>query len=196
MSKVINFQVVQHGFARIGVCPLSTINCLKCCDKETLKLFNKECLDNMVAKVTNLVEKFHQEGQITEADMDAAEIPRAITEDKRTTEKDCRRQSNQRAVLLSCSATHERRQDWIQSHRKVTQEQSQIGDLAPKNTTGILPEVRKRKPNRSSSVISAERAEKNARKLAKLGHFPLRDYLMCTLQSKHKSQQIAILTYH
>jgi hypothetical protein len=141
--KTLNYASLTHGFERIGMIPPSTprrtslMSTLSCCPK-TASL-GKETMAKIVSGFPSLVEKMAKEGQITEAEMDAAEIPsraEATTEKK---DKDERVQYQQRAVLLTAAASVLRRQAWIESHKKPPPRQPRPkGEKRPRTKKTIV----------------------------------------------------------
>jgi hypothetical protein len=104
LAKAVNYQVIQHGFARIGVYPLDHRQCLKNCDKDTLLQYESHVIDDIVDKVPTLATLFLDivnGGQLTETQLDDAGIPLVPNNDRRTMDKDQRSQSHQRVVMLS-----------------------------------------------------------------------------------------------
>jgi hypothetical protein len=61
LGKVVNPQIVMHGFERIGVYPLNHKKCISNCDKSILETFDAEDIDNMVAKIPELSNHFLDE---------------------------------------------------------------------------------------------------------------------------------------
>jgi len=114
LAKVVNFQIVTHGFNRIGVYPLCAKKCLSNCDPGVLKQFNANDVSDIITKIPALAELFLNEssgGQVTETQMDDAGIPTIVTDERRSATKDHRTQNQQRAVILSNPASRKRRKD-------------------------------------------------------------------------------------
>jgi hypothetical protein len=51
LARVVNLQIVTHGFARIGVCPLSAYKCISNCDKTTLQQYDSQTIDGIISKI-------------------------------------------------------------------------------------------------------------------------------------------------
>ena len=176
LRKVVCFQVIQHGFTRIGMYPLSTKQCLSNCSKSTLQSLNKGELDFIEAKMPEMVEIFldkEKGGQITEKEFNDLGIAGVISDngDRRTTDKDKRTQSHQCAVLLNSAAARARRRKWIDDKAaKVAikqQKQQQSVTIIEEATETIA--TRRRKPNRPKDVIENEKLAKKQRNEAKEG---------------------------
>lgn len=176
LARVVNFQIVSHGFQRIGVYPLDHTRCIRNMDEQVLRQYDKVTLDSIIAKIPQLAEVYLDEetgGQISESQMDEFGIPRTVNDDKRSAPKDQRSQSNQRAVMLSNPASRKRRKEWVRRHESKA---SGMKDSeAPANTDDDTSAgtKRKRKPNRPKAEIEAEKLAKAARKLereAKVNH--------------------------
>jgi len=54
LAKVVNFQIVTHGFNRIGVYPLCAKKCLSNCDPGVLKQFNANDVSDIITKIPAL----------------------------------------------------------------------------------------------------------------------------------------------
>jgi hypothetical protein len=161
LGRVINFQIISHGFERIGMYPLNATKCISNCDSATLKEYSHETICHIYSKISELSKCFldiENGGQITEAQMDAAGIPIVHTYDIRTAPKDQRTQSHQRAVLLTNPASLLRRKAWL---TKQELKKSQIATDLQSSTTGIK---RKRAPNRPKHIIEEERKLKEQRR--------------------------------
>jgi hypothetical protein len=163
LARVINFQIIGHGFQRIGVYPLDAAKCLANCDKTTLSQYEQSTIDHILTQIPGLSETFLKTngGQITEAEMDKVGIPKVSSDDRRLMPKDERTQSHQRAVLINHSASVSRRKIWLEQ-----QEQKGLHAAAKKqsNSSG---EKRKRAPNRPKEIIDEEKRLKAARKEAR-----------------------------
>ena len=165
INQVNSFSIVQDGFSRIGVHPLSAKKCIQCCDSATLDNYSNEVIEDIVSKVPALAEIFLQTGQITEGQMDAANIPRIVNDDRRTLEKDKRCQSHQRAVWLNSVEARIRRQEYMEAKKKKPNQQLPISGNDAQSAARSVSSKPKRKPNRSQEEIAAERAERDARRL-------------------------------
>lgn len=167
LAKVVNYQIVSHGFHRIGLYPVNAKKCISNMDAEALSNFDANTINGFVSKIPDLASLFLDEssgGQITEKQFDDLGIPQTESDDRRTIPKDQRCLSNQRAVMISHQASRKRRQDWLNKKAKsspVLQETITQDDdskpIAPSNK-------RKRAPNRPREVIEAEKAQKLARR--------------------------------
>jgi hypothetical protein len=118
-----------------------------------------------MAKIPDLSKYFvdNDVGQLTEVVMDSFGIPRFETNDKRTTDKDQRTQSQQRAVVLNSAGARDRRKRWIQSRRGQTA--ARIDDDGEAVAEDLISHrKRSRAPNRPKDVIEAEKALKRQRK--------------------------------
>lgn len=168
LARVVNFQIIIHGFNRIGVYPLSAEKCLSNCDESVLKQFDAEMIEEIIYKIPGLVEHLLDEsngGQVTEQVMDEVGIPSIERDDRRTTPKDQRTQNQQRAVMLNHPAARKRRKEWL-STKKMREEQKKDkrGDTCGDEAPGTK---RKRAPNRPKEVISEEKRQKEQRKVAR-----------------------------
>jgi hypothetical protein len=144
LARVVNFQIIIHGFNRIGVYPLSAEKCLSNCDESVLKQFDAEMIEEIIFKIPGLVEQLLDEsngGQVTEQVMDEVGIPSIERDDRRTTPKDQRTQNQQRAVMLNHPAARKRRKEWL-STKKMREEQ--------KRTKGVIPVVTKLQEQKES----------------------------------------------
>lgn len=149
LSKVVNFQIVMHGFHRIGVYPLSARRCISNCDIETLNEYDAGQLDAIIDSVPSFVEEFVNEetgGQVLESSMDAG-IPNIPNDDRRIAPKDARTQSQQRAVMVSNTAARKRRKHWILQHRKDKEKTAETHVLEDPSSSTSSSRKRKRAPN-------------------------------------------------
>jgi hypothetical protein len=170
LARVVNFQIVMHGFHRIGVYPLSAHQCLSNCDPTILKQYNAVDIENIVDKIPALSQLFLDEttgGQITEEQMDQAGIPSVASNDRRLAPKDKRTQNQQRAVMLSNQASRRRRKDWLQARKKRDDKDPNTATVESNGSSTITGSTRKRAPNRSKDVIEAEKRQKQMRRLSR-----------------------------
>jgi hypothetical protein len=167
LARVVNFQIVAHGFERIGVYPLSARRCIGNCDLTTLEQYDSQTIDHIISSIPQLSEYFLDEavgGQLTEEQMDAAGIPTVESNDRRVKLKDLRSQSHQRAVLISNPASRKRRKDWIESRNRASDRRNSLGAENLEENSSIK---RKRAPNRPAEVIAEEKKQKAMRKLSR-----------------------------
>jgi transposase len=170
LGKVVNFQIVKHGFERIGMYPLDAKKWISNCDKETLRQFDANSIDAMVSRIPELVQLFLDEengGQLTEEELTNAEIPYVPNNDKRDAPKDARTQSQQRAVMLTNPAARKRRKEWIDNRNKKSCTISTSSDLSGIDQADGVGKKRKRRPNRPKEVIEEEKKQKALRKMSR-----------------------------
>jgi hypothetical protein len=155
----------MHGLQRIGVSPLNHKTCISNCDKTVLQTFDGDTIEHIISKIPELSKHFLDEdngGRVTEAQMDVVGIPTIQNDDKRSTSKDERTQSEERAVIISNPAARKRRKDWIQAREQRAAETEARKALEPSGEKG------KRAPNRPTYVIEAEKKAKEDKRLKKM----------------------------
>jgi hypothetical protein len=165
LAKVVNPQIVMHGFERIGVYPLNHKTCISNCDKTTLESIDADTIDHIISKIPELSKHFLDEvdgGRVTEAQMDAAGIPTIDNDDRRTTAKDERTQSKERAVLVSNPAARKRRKEWVLGREQ------KAAETETRKALEASGEKRKRAPNRPKHVIEDEKKAREDRRLEKM----------------------------
>jgi hypothetical protein len=175
IGRVINYQIVAHGFERIGMYPLDAAKCLSNCDAEVLGDICSAEIDFILSTIPELAKLFLIHGHITEQDMDTFNIRRTSgTSDRRSSEKDQRTQSQQRAVWVNNEASRERRRQWIANRQQPrTTIAHSLDQAIPLSTSSSSHDVsnvsqrKRRSPNRPREVIEAEMLEKEIRRAAK-----------------------------
>jgi hypothetical protein len=165
---------IQDGFRRIGMIPLEGSNeplwktTLRCCPN--FKDISSETIKRLEENWDSLVEKMGDSGQLTEADLDAANIPRPSQVTKSNMEKDEKVQHQQRAILLTAQSSVSRRREWRakkDSKTSSTIREPRKRGRPPLKSKGIQSKNKKlRMDNQhlsaSKSATAAVNAAKNA----------------------------------
>jgi len=158
-AKAVNYQVIQHGFARIGVYTLDHRQCLKNCDKDPLLQYESHVIDDIVDKVSTLATLSLD--IVNGGELLHAGIPFVPNNDRRTMDKYQRSQPHQHAVMLSNQSSRRRRKEWKDRSRNknyhvVEEDEHAIVDEID-NVDGVGKKRKKRAPNRSKEVIEEEK---------------------------------------
>ncbi len=66
IGRVINYQIVAHGFERMGMYPLDVAKCLSNCDAEVLDDICSAEIDFILSTIPELAKLFLIHGHITE----------------------------------------------------------------------------------------------------------------------------------
>ena len=157
LGRVVNFQIVSHGFQRVGLYPVDAKVCISNMDHDSLHQFDNMTLNDFVSKVPDLATSFLEQGQITEKQFDDVGIPKSVSDDRRSLPKDERCLSYQRAVMITNQFSRKRRQNWL-AKRHINQVNTLQRETAGAPTS--LKKKRVRAPNRSKEEIEEEKREK------------------------------------
>ena len=110
--------IISKGFKLLGLYPYNPQTTINCCAVVIPEEEQKLILD----AIPQLSLLMNAHGQVTEAQMDAVNIPRTKDEQTEPTAKDQRPQERQRAIILTHDTSLARRREYIEEKQKEREE--------------------------------------------------------------------------